>query len=128
MRSRLAMAAGVAYVLLGVSVAVAPGWFMSFDWGSRQGLYTAAAIRIVAGLVLLLAASTSRFPTVFRVIGVLALVAGMVLPFVPLEFWGHMMNWWIVGHPTLFRALMAIGATAGGAFITWAATPKRTAA
>jgi hypothetical protein len=122
------MAVGIAYVLLGVSVAVAPGWFMSFDWGSRLGLYTAAAIRIVAGLVLLLAAATSKFPTVFRVIGVLALVAGMVLPFVSLEFWVHMMNWWTVENPTLFRAMMAIGATAGGAFITYAAAPKRAAA
>ena len=127
MRSKLAMAVGVAYVLLGVSVAVAPGWFLSFDWGSRQGLYIAAAIRIVAGLVLLLAASTSKFPTVFRVFGGLALVAGMVLPFISLEFWGHMMDWWMVGHPTLFRAIMAIGAIAVGSFITYAAAPRRAA-
>ena len=124
--SKIAVAVGVAYMLMGLSQAVAPDWLLSVDWGSRTGLMIAAGIRVVVGIVLLLAAPASRFPKVFKVIGVLALVAGCVLPFIPLEFWAHMMRWWTVEHPTAFRAGFGVSATLAGAFIAWAAVPKRT--
>ena len=50
MKSKLGMVVGVVYVLMGVSVAVAPEWFLSVDWGSRQGLLTAAAMRVGVGV------------------------------------------------------------------------------
>jgi len=124
--SRVAMALGAAYVLLGISVAIAPEWFLSVvDWGSRSGLHVAALIRLVVGVVLILAAPASRFPTTFRVIGTLALIAGLVLPFVPIAFWAEIMRWWTVEHVSLFPPLIAVGATLGGAFIAYAASPKR---
>ncbi len=126
--SKLAMAVGLVYVLLGTALAVSPEWFLSaMDWESRQGLYVSAGIRAVVGIVLLLAASNSRFPRVFRVIGVIALAAGLLLLFVPIEFWGDVMRWWTVDHLTLFRTVLATGATLGGAFIAYAAAPRRAA-
>lgn len=123
--SRVALALGAAYVLLGISVAIAPEWFLSVvDWGLRSGLYVAALIRLVVGVVLILAAPASRFPTAFRVIGTLALIAGLVLPFVPIAFWAENMRWWTVGHVSLFRTVVAVGAILGGAFIVYAALPK----
>ncbi len=119
------MAIGVAYVLLGISVAIAPERLLSVDWGSRSGLYVAAVIRLVVGAVLILAAATARFPRTFRVIGTLALVAGLVLPFVPIAFWSELTRWWTVDHVSLFRAYVAAGATLGGVFIAYAASPKR---
>ena len=115
--SKLARAVGVAYILLGVSVAVYPDWMVSVDWGSRSGLYMAAAIRIVVGLVLILAAHTSRFPRVFRFFGALAVIAGLVLLFVPIPHWAEYMSWWMVDHLILFRAVFGIAATLFGAFI-----------
>ena len=71
----------------------------------QEGLYVSAGIRFFVGVILLLAASTSKFPKVFRVIGV--------------------MRWWTMDHLTLFRAIVATGATLGGGFIAYAAAPRR---
>ncbi len=128
MMSKLAMAVGVLYFLLGVAVAVSPDWFLSVvDWPSRQGLYVAAGIRVIVGLVLLLAAPASRFPRVFRVIGAIALAAGMILPFVSIDFWGEWMRYWTVDQLTAFRTTLAISGTIFRAFMTYAAAPKGTA-
>ena len=128
MKARLAMAVGVAYLLLGISVAVAPEWFLSItDWGSRRGLLVAAAIRIVVGLVLVVAAPTSKYPKVFRVLGTIAFTAGLIMPFVPLDIWAEYMRWWIVENTSLFRWVMAMAATLFGAFIAYAALPRRAA-
>lgn len=128
MRSKLAIAVGAAYVLMGVSVAIAPEWFLSItDWGSRRGLLTAAAMRVVLGLVLFGAASTSKHPKTFRVFGTIALIAGVTMPFVPLDSWEQYMRWWLVENTSLFRWVFALAATLFGAFIAYAAVPRRAA-
>ena len=128
MKSKLAMAVGVVYILLGVSLAVAPEWFLAIiDWESRQGLLAAAAIRVVVGLVLLLAAPSSKFPKVFRVFGTLALIAGLIILFIPLGFWAEHMRWWIVENTSLFRWVLATAAPLFGAFIAYASLPRRAA-
>ncbi len=128
MKSKLGMVVGLVYVFMGVSVAVAPEWFLSIvDWGSRQGLLTAAAMRVAVGVALLVAASASRYPTVFRVFGTIALIAGLIMPFVPLDAWAEYMRWWIVDNRSLFRWVFATAATLFGAFIAYASLPRRTA-
>ena len=123
--SKLAMALGFLYVALGATLAVFPEWFLSVvDWPSRHGLNVAAGIRAVLGIVLLLAAPTSRFPVVFRVIGALALAGGLLLPFAPIDLWGEFIRWWIVDQYTLFRVALGIAATLFGAFIVYAAAPR----
>lgn len=117
--SKVAFAMGVGSVLLGVSVAVYPAWFFSVDWASRSGLYIAAAIRVVAGLVFFTAAPASRFPTVFRVIGVIALVAAVILLVLPINVWAAFMGAWME-QPGFFRVLLAATAIPAGAFIAWA--------
>jgi len=127
MKSKLGMVVGVVYVLMGVSVAVAPEWFLSVDWGSRQGLLTAAAMRAVVGVALLVAASASKYPMVFRVFGAIALIAGLTMPFVPLDDWAEYMRWWTVENPSMFRWVFATAATLFGAFIVYASLPRRAA-
>jgi hypothetical protein len=125
MMSKLAVAVGFLYVLMGATLAVSADWFLSVvDWESRQGLYVSAGIRGVVGLVLLVAAPTSRFPRVFRVIGVIALAAGLLMPFLPIEFWGEVIRWWTVDHLMLFRTLLAVAATLAGSFIVYAFATK----
>ena len=123
--TKLVKVIGVGYILMGVLVAVYPEWFLSVDWASRSGLFMAAGLRVVVGLVLILAASASRFPTVFRVVGGIALLAGLMLPFIPIDLWAGLMTWWMVDNVALLRVTMGIGATLGGGFIAWAAEPKR---
>src|SRR5262245_25885803 len=47
------------------------------------GLYVAAALRIVLGAALFVAAPASRFPRTLRVIGILIVVAGLATPLTP---------------------------------------------
>ena len=128
MKSKLAVAVGALYVLLGVSVAVTPEWFLSItDWGSRRGLLAAATIRIVVGFALILAAPTSKYPKTLRIFGIIALTAGLTMPFVPLDSWAEYMRWWIVENTSAFRWVFATAATLFGTFIVYAALPKRAA-
>ena len=54
---------GVAFILMGLWVAVFPDQLVSIvDWESQQGLYVAAGLRVVIGLVLVLSASSTRYP------------------------------------------------------------------
>ena len=119
----LAMVIGVALVLLGVLVAVSPERLLTLtDWESRRGLYIAAAMRVVTGLVLILAAPASRFPTGFRIIGAVALLAGLVLTLIPSDRWAAFIRWWTNEHRNLYRASAAV-AILLGAFIAYAALP-----
>ena len=126
---KLAMVLGVAILLISVLVAVSPEPLLSAeDMESRGTLYSAAAFRLVMGLVLILAAPPSRCPTGLRIIGALAILGGLVLPFLPTDVWAGLVRWWTVEHLTLYRT---VGSTVGmllGAFIAYAAWPKRAAA
>lgn len=120
------MAVGSAYVLLGLSLVVAPHWIVSAEfWGSRQGLLTAAAIRVVVGVALLLAASSSKYPRTFRVFGSIALLAGLIMPLTPLDFWAEYIHWWIVENTSVFRWTLATAGTLFGAFVVYGALPRR---
>ncbi len=119
----LAMVLGVAFILVGVLVAVSPERLLSLaDWESRRGLYIAAALRVVSGLVLILAAPASRSPTGFRIVGAIALLAGLVLPPIPTDRWTTFIRWWTKEHRNLYRASATV-AILLGTFIVYAALP-----
>jgi hypothetical protein len=121
--SVLAMVLGVAFMLAGVVVAVSPERLLSVvDWGSRRGRYIAVAMRVVTGLVLILAAPASRSPTGFRILGALMLLAGLVISLVPTDRWAEFIEWWTKQHRTLYRASAPV-AILLGAFIAYAALP-----
>ncbi len=128
MKSKLAVAVGASHVLLGVSLVATPDWFLSLiDWGSQPGLLAWAAIDVVLGFALILAAPNSKYPKTLRFLGIGALTAGLTMPFVPLDFWAEYMQWWIVENPSAFRWGYATAVTTFGAFIVYAALPRRAA-
>ena len=76
----LGLLIGALMICIGVIAVFTPAYFLA---GAEytltpKGLYTIAALRIIVGAVLLIAASASRLPTVIRVFGVIALVAGLM--------------------------------------------------
>jgi hypothetical protein len=79
-------------------------------------------MRVVTGLVLILAAPASRSVTGFRIIGAVALLAGLVLALIPTDRWAEFIRWWTKEHRTLYRA-SALVANLLGAFIAYAALP-----
>ena len=125
----LAMAVGVALILVGMLGAASPQRLLSVvDWKSWSGLYIAAAIRVVTGLVLILAAPASKSPAGFRFIGTIALIAGFVLSLIPTRRWEMIVWWWWTKeHRTLYRAASTVVILLG-AFIVYAALPLRAAA
>lgn len=124
--SRLAVAFGVAMLLIGVVIVLSPNLLLSSaDWGSRSGLYLKAVLGFISGVVLILAARTSKFPRVFRVLGSIGLPASFVLLLVPIDSWAEWVHYWTVENVTLYRVVGGPVAMLEGAFITYAALPVR---
>lgn len=75
----LATIVGFLMMLLGVSALLVPDRVLPFArfTTTPNGVYVAAAIRLLIGLILLIAAGASRFPRVLGVLGVLAVLGGI---------------------------------------------------
>ena len=91
------------------------------------GLYLVAALRVVFGVVLVLAAPSSRAPKVLRLLGFIMLVAGLTTPFFGVDRARAMLDWWAARGPAFMR-LWAGFAVAFGALVVYAVAPRRHAA
>ncbi len=123
----MALVAALFGLLIGVVGALgvaSPRRLIAFvsRWQSQRGLYVLAAIRIGFGVALLLAASASRAPDLLRILGVIALVAGVVTPFFGLHRFEALLRWWS-RQPSLFLRLWCVIAVGLGAGIVWAVAP-----
>jgi len=70
---------------------------------SPAGVYAAAALRIILGVALFLAAPTSRAPEVVRILGIIILVAGLITPLFGLERFRRLLDWWSARGPAFMR-------------------------
>ena len=89
---------------------------------SRKGFWTAAAVRVVMGVVLILAAEGARAPLFLQIIGWAALAAGLLLPFIGLARYQAIIDWWLA-KPEGFQRAWAGAAIIFGASLAWAALP-----
>jgi hypothetical protein len=114
---------GLLLVLLGVVGLVSPSNLLAFvaRWQSRGGLYVATLLRLVLGGALLLAAPQSQAPEFLRVVGVIAIVAGLATPLVGLRRFEALLRWWS-GLPLGFVRAWSTVVLALGASIVWAVT------
>ena len=113
---------GAALLGLGIFGLVRPRGLVAFFrsvWQSRPGLYSAIGMRVVFGLLLLATASESRFPQVFRVIGVISLVAAAIAPFLGFARLRRFVQWSCERPPGMICAwsLVTLGF---GAFLIYA--------
>ena len=81
-------------------------------WETGAGMITAVLVRLAMGVLLLLTAPEARHPQVFQVLGVIAIVAAVLLPFVGNERLGRLIAWWSNQSP----ALIQVSATLSFAF------------
>ncbi len=111
------------FVVGGMGMA-APGWLMALisRFRSREGFRAAAAIRVVMGIVLILAAGGTRAPRFLQVIGWITLAAGLLLPLIGLARYEAIIDWWLA-RPEGARFAWAGAAVAFGASLIWAALP-----
>ena len=87
----------------------------------RWGMYIAVGVRVVLGTALIIAASGSRLPIVFMVIGSLSLLAAAVLPFLGRARIRALLGWIERGGSLLMRVWLVFGFLFG-AFLIYGIT------
>jgi hypothetical protein len=89
------------------------------------GLIAIAALRIVIGLVFVLAAPASRAPRALRVLGLIVIIAGVMTPWFGVARSRAVLNWLATAGPLLMHLDSVAGVAIGG-FLVWVfRTPTR---
>jgi hypothetical protein len=119
---------GLFVMVVGVVGIAAPSTLLrAADYATTPvGLYAAAALRIGIGIVLILVAPTSRAPKVIRVLGAIAVGAGVITALVGVDRVRAMVAWEAAQGTTLIR-LGAVLALVFGGFIVFAVSGRRAA-
>ena len=101
---------GIFFTILGIFGLIFPSSIIAFvsRWQTQAGLYLAAIIRIVLGVASLFTASTSRAPLYLRILGVVAVVAGIATPFLGLKKFKEIIDWWSRQSIVFIRACLAV--------------------
>jgi FtsH-binding integral membrane protein len=125
----LALAIGLFVAAIGIVGIVAPPSLQAIARYSVTllGLYVAAAARIAFGVILVRAAPASRAPKVLRLLGLIALVGGLITPFIGVDRARAISDWWSTQGPLVIRLWPAL-ALVFGVFIAYAVKPERRAA
>ena len=87
-------------------------------------LYTAGALRVAMGLVVILAASASRAPKTLRALGVIMCMQGLTATILGPRHARAVLEWETMQGAALLRVGAAV-ALAAGAFIAFALTSRR---
>ena len=90
------------------------------------GLLIVAAVRILIGIILMLAAPISRAPRTLRVLGIIAIIAGVATPFIGIETSRRVMDWWLAQGYVHLRLHAGIAVVLGG-LLAYAVAPRRRA-
>jgi uncharacterized membrane protein len=124
----LALLVALLMALIGLTGIVSPETLAALGHHAvtPTGLYVVAAVRIGIGIILLFVASTSRAPRTLRVIGTIAIFAGVATPFVGVEHSRRVMDWWLAQGFVWVRLHAGIALVLGG-LLVYAVAPRRQA-
>jgi hypothetical protein len=97
MKKGLLLLIAVLLTLLGLTGVLLPTALMDLaKWSfTPKGLYPAAGIRIVFGLVMLIAAGATATPKIVRVIGAIILAGGIATAFLSADTAQRLSSWWL---------------------------------
>jgi uncharacterized protein YjeT (DUF2065 family) len=87
------------------------------------GLLVAAAVRVVFGAALLMAAPISRAPALLRLFGAVILIAGLATPLFGVELSRSLLTAASANGGTWLRIFGTIAIALGGSFV-WALSPR----
>ena len=90
-------------------------------WLHGTRLYGAAAVRLVFGTLLIVAAPETRMPAVVQALGVLTIATAVAVPLVGLARLHAFVRWTLERPPLVLRLGSLVGA-ALGAFLIYVAT------
>jgi hypothetical protein len=112
--------------VIGLTGFIAPDWLMTIGRHSVTpvGLCIVAALRISIGLILARVAPISRAPRTLRILGVIAVIAGLATLLVGAERAQAILEWWS-GQGPVFLRLSAGVALVLSSFIAYALIPAR---
>ena len=124
----VALVIGVLIAAEGAVGLVVPGAFVGIVrfFQAPPVLYVASLIRIMIGIVLVLAAPGSRTPGVLRVLGVIVAIGGVLSPFIGARLADVFLGW-STGGTGVVRVWAAL-ALVVGVVILYAVAPTRRAA
>lgn len=117
---------GLLVICVGAFVLVQPLGLKGFSdvFLTSSGLWFAAGLRLVVGVLLWISAAASRTPRVLRVFGALFVLGGILLPVVGLERMQAVAEWGAGQDASVLRGV-GLMATAMGAFFVWSVWPRR---
>ena len=113
---------GALIAAIGATGVVSPASLLRFVksvWRQPMGLYLAVGIRLVLGVILILAAPSCRFPEAVRIIGVVSIVAAVLIPFIGFERISSLIRWGESRSLTALRVWCLV-AIAFGVFLVYA--------
>lgn len=88
-------------------------------WQPRAASLVAIGVRLVFGIVLLLGAADSRFPTLLYVLAGIAIVSAVVLAFLGADRTAGLVYWWF-SQPSIVIRVWLLAAVLFGAFLVYA--------
>lgn len=112
---------GAAIVALGLAGVAAPARLVGLltRWRAPERRWTAVGVRLVLGVVFLIAAPECRLPRVAQAVGVLAIISALVLVLMGPRRFTAFIGWWVDQPPAVLRIWFA-GAAAFGALCAYA--------
>jgi uncharacterized protein YjeT (DUF2065 family) len=126
-RKVLGLLLAILMMALGLAAVITPDRLLPFArfTTTPNGIYVAAAIRFLIGLILILAAGSSRFPTVLRVLGALVICAAIATIAMGSSGAQQMAERLERYAPNLIRAIGVFLIAVGG-FVAYAMSGRRT--
>ncbi len=115
---------GLVIGALGVAGVVRPRWLLDLvgsTWRSPAGMYLVAGLRIAIGLLLVLAAPSCRAPEIVRIVGIISVLAGVLVPALGRARISRLVDWFVARRPAVVR-LWCLLVIAFGGFLVYAGT------
>jgi hypothetical protein len=111
---------GLIIAAVGVVGMVRPAQLVAgmLNWPAAVLLAVAVAVRLVLGIVFVLAAPSCRLPRVMYVLGIVALFAALVVLLLGPDRVQSLVQWW-AGQPSLVVRAMYAGTVLFGAFLVY---------
>ena len=115
---------GLLIIAMGVLGAISPPRLLALvaRFQSQRGLYVLAALRVVIGVALLMAAAGSRAPAFLGILGVVSVIAGVATTFFGVHRFQAILSWWSLRSAVLLR-LWCLVVLSLGAALVWAIAP-----
>ncbi len=112
---------GLLIFLIGLAVLISPTtlrWLRHRHFLKKEWLYAATALRIVIGVLFIIAVPDTRAPTFILVLGIIFIIAGVAIPLSGTERIEQMAEWWLKRSDAILR-LWAIVSVILGSAILW---------